>query len=112
MTHGPHGVGVEQGPDGKEYLDVGRPFGSQSYVQLVQKNGKTFRTFGELVPIPVSANDLKIARGGGNAFADKKIPIAVHEVGRHAFLFERPKCLDNLLSVRLRHALIPDPVLK
>jgi two-component system, OmpR family, sensor histidine kinase MprB len=73
MARGPHGFAIETGPDGKPYLDIGRPFGSQSYVQLVLKNGKTARTFGELVPIPVSSHDLEIARGGGSGFSDKSV---------------------------------------
>jgi two-component system sensor histidine kinase MprB len=72
IANGP--LHLEQGPSGTSYLDIGRPpFGLGSYVQAVRQDGKTFRTFGERTPLPVSKEVLQLARDGqGESFFDNQ----------------------------------------
>jgi two-component system sensor histidine kinase MprB len=75
ITGGPGGIHVEQTPDGRRYIEVGRNIlGSGGYIQVVSSDGSALRTFEETQPLPVGKRALKTAqRGEGTFFSDSKV---------------------------------------
>jgi two-component system, OmpR family, sensor histidine kinase MprB len=74
ITSGP-GLRLEQGPGGNAYVHIPREIlGSEGYIQIVRADGKTFRTFEEVEPLPVPQRALETAKTGeGTFFVDSKI---------------------------------------
>jgi two-component system, OmpR family, sensor histidine kinase MprB len=63
------GLQLEQGPGGNTYVRISRGIlGSDGYIQLVRADGKKFRTFDEIEPLPVPERALETAKTGEGTF--------------------------------------------
>jgi two-component system sensor histidine kinase MprB len=69
------GLRLEQRPGGNTYVEIPRGIlGSDSYIQIVRADGRDFRTFEEVEPLPVPQRALETAKTGtGTFFVDSTI---------------------------------------